>query len=254
MVDSAGELESGEIQGDPLGKPGSKTLLELYQRLHERYGPQHWWPGESRFEVIIGAILTQGTSWTNVERALSNLKASGCFSPQQLWQIPEAELATLLKPSGFFNAKARKLKAFINHLWDHYDGDLEELLAKEVSGLRAELLSIHGIGEETADDIILYAAAKPSFVIDSYTRRILKRLGLAPARETYKEYQGLFHRGLPLDAPIYNEYHALLDRHAKETCRKQPLCGGCCLRHLCPTGRFLLTQSPPETYNYSQTT
>ena len=233
--------------------PERAMLLDLYRRLFERYGPQHWWPAESPFEVIIGAILTQGTSWANVERALSNLKASGCFSPQWLWEIPEAELATLLKPSGFFNAKARKLKAFINHLWDNYAGDLDKLLTKEVSELRAELLSIHGIGEETADDIILYAAAEPSFVIDSYTRRILKRLGLAPARETYQEYQALFHRGLPVDPPLYNEYHALLDRHAKETCRKQPLCGGCCLRDLCPTGQTLLTHLSPGTYNHSQT-
>ena len=224
-------------ENKPPQRATDAVLLGIYRLLYERYGPQHWWPAESRFEIILGAILTQAAAWTNVEQALANLKAAGCTSPQALRDIPEHTLAGLLRPSGYFNAKARKLKAFINHLWDNYGGDLESFLAKDVSELREELLSIHGIGEETADDIILYAAAKPYFVIDSYTRRIIKRLGLAPATETYSAYQGLFHQDLPLDASLFNEYHALLDRHAKETCKKEPICVECCLLSMCPTGQ-----------------
>ena len=234
------------------GKADEATLLRIYRRLYQRYGPQHWWPGDSRLEIVLGAILTQRAAWTNVEKALSNLKTAGLLSIATLGSIPEAELATLLKPSGYFNAKARKVKAFISHLWDNYDGDLEAFLSRDATGLRVELLSIHGIGEETADDILLYAAVKPSFVIDSYTRRIFTRLGLAPGDQSYAAFQELFHRVLPADAALYNEYHALLDRHAKETCKVQPLCRGCCLLELCPTGASLLTLPLPGTYNHSQ--
>ena len=213
-------------------------LLEIYRRLYARYGPQGWWPGESRLEIVIGAILTQATAWTGVEKAISNLNAACLLSVQPLKDIPETELATLLKPSGYFNAKARKLKAFIVHLWNYYSGDLDSFLSKGTVELREELLSIHGIGEETADDILLYAGEKPSFVIDTYTRRVLQRLGLAPEGESYRAYQAVFHRALPPDVSLYNEYHALLDRHAKETCRKEPRCGGCCLLELCPTGKI----------------
>ena len=212
-------------------------VLEIYDRLYECYGPQHWWPGDSPFEIILGAILTQNTNWTNVEKALTNLRTANCFSPEALREVPEDELAGLLKPSGYFNSKAKKLKAFINHLWDNYDGDLELLLASEARALRDELLSIHGIGDETADDIVLYAANKPSFVIDAYTRRVVKRLGLAPGDDSYQAYQELFQRRLPADPALYNEYHALLDRHAKETCKREPRCGECCLRELCATGQ-----------------
>ena len=213
-------------------------LMEIYHRLYERYGPQHWWPADSPLEVVLGAVLTQAAAWGNVEKALANLKVADLLSTRALRDIPEGELAVMLKPSGYFNAKARKVKVFINHLWDNYDGDLEALLSRDTLELREELLSIHGIGDETADDILLYAATKPSFVVDAYTRRILKRLGLAPDRESYQAHQGLFHRNLPEDVSLYNEYHALLDRHAKETCKKEPLCQGCCLLELCPQGKL----------------
>lgn len=218
-------------------------LTRIYSRLHSRYGPQHWWPGESRLEVILGAILTQATAWANVERALANLKSPGLISTEALRDIAEDQLAALLKPSGFFNAKARKLKAFIEHLWAKYDGDLELLLSIDTAELRRELLAIHGIGEETADDILLYAASRPSFVIDAYTRRIFKRLGLAPSADRYQAYQELFHRSLDPNPQLYNEYHALLDRHAKETCRVVPRCGSCCLVDLCPTAEFYVDNS-----------
>lgn len=212
-------------------------LLEVYNRLLARYGPQNWWPGESAFEVMVGAILTQAATWRQVERTIGQLKAEGLFSLEGLRDISEERLALLLRPCGYFNAKARKLKALINHIWERYGGDLGRLLAQPLPDLRDELLSIYGVGEETADDIVLYAAGKPSFVVDAYTRRILKRLGLAPERESYRAYQELFHGSLPRDARLFNEYHALLVRHGKTTCRAEPLCGGCCLLEMCPTGR-----------------
>ena len=239
----AGRKGNTQVQ-NAMVSPGevasSDALFEVYRRLYAHYGPQHWWPGESRLEIILGAILTQAVAWTGVERALANLKTADLLSTQALRDVPEDALAAMLKPSGYFNAKARKVKAFINHLWGSYGGDLESLLSKEAGELREELLSIHGIGEETADDILLYAAEKPSFVIDTYTRRIFKRLALSPDGESYREYQAVFQRGLPPDPSLYNEYHALLDRHAKEACRKEPRCVGCCLLELCPTGKDLI--------------
>ncbi len=211
-------------------------LLSIFHRLLEAYGPQGWWPANTKLEVVLGAILTQSVAWRGVERALANLEEAGCTSTEALQAIPEADLAQLLRPSGYFNAKARKVKAFIEHLWEHYGGDLDAMLSKDAVELRPELLSIYGIGEETADDIVLYAAGHPSFVIDSYTRRIMQRLRVAPHRNTYADYQAVFHDGLPADAGLFNEYHALLDQHAKATCRKEPLCSSCCLLDFCPTG------------------
>ncbi len=223
-------------------------LLEVYRRLYKRYGPQHWWPGESPLETVLGAILTQNTAWTNVEKALANLKGADMLSVQALRDVDEPDLAAMLRPSGYFNAKARKVKAFINYLWDCYHGEIEEFLQEDTEWLREELLSIYGIGEETADDILLYAAGKPSFVIDAYTRRILERLALEPSDgKSYQAYQRLFHRNLPWDVSIYNEYHALLDRHGKETCKKEPLCRGCCLLELCPRGRLSIDTSNTQT-------
>ena len=212
------------------------TLLEIYNRLFKEYGPQHWWPAETPLEVILGAILTQSVAWTGAERALNNLKRAECVSLQTLRDISEAELATLIRPSGYFNAKAKKVKAFVHHLWDNYDGDLASMLSRDLADLRPELLSIHGIGKETADDIVLYAAGQPSFVIDSYTRRVVQRLGLDPLEESYGSYQSLFNDGLPAEPELFKEYHALLDQHAKVTCRKKPQCAGCCLLDMCPAG------------------
>ncbi len=220
--------------------PLGAHLLDIYERLYHRYGPQHWWPGDGPFETIIGAILTQNTAWKNVERALDNLKTAQALSPQQLRELPIEALAQLIRPSGYFNTKARKLKAFAQHLGDRYHDDLGAFLSQETAPLRQELLAIYGIGEETADDILLYAARLPSFVIDTYTRRIVLRLGIAPQKDRYGAFQGLFHENLYPDANLFNEYHALLDRHAKETCRKSPLCDSCCLSELCPTGNSAL--------------
>ena len=221
----------------------SQLLLEVYGRLYQRYGPQEWWPGESGFEVIVGAILTQSTAWTNVEKALASMRADGCWSFEAIAGFPEQELGATIRSSGYYNAKARKLQAFALHVLQHYDGDLDEMFRQDVPPLREELLSIHGIGEETADDIIVYAAEKPSFVIDSYTRRILDRMGLAPAGRNpgYRRYQALFQDNLPAETPLFNEFHALLDKHAKVICQKtNPVCSDCCLVDLCPTGSISL--------------
>lgn len=214
-------------------------LLEVHRRLYRSYGPQGWWPGGGPLDVIIGAILTQAAAWTNVEMAITNMKSAGCWSLEAIDSQPEEALAAIIRPSGYFNAKARKLKAFASHLQVNHAGDLGKMLSQETGALRAELLSIHGIGPETADDIVLYAAGKPSFVIDSYTRRIVQRLGIAGEGQTnsYERCQALFHENLPADAPLFNEYHALLDRHAKEACVKTPRCLSCCLLDLCDTGR-----------------
>ncbi len=214
-----------------------KLLPEIYRRLYEAYGPQGWWPGDSPFEIIVGAILTQSTAWTNVEKALSAMREAGCWSFEAIATLPEAQLAEIIHSSGYYNAKARKLQAFSRHVLAR--GGLEPLFAQDTAPLRAELLSIHGIGDETADDIIVYAAGEPSFVIDAYTRRIVDRMELSPSgrNPTYASYQALFQNNLPVETPLFNEFHALLDHHAKVTCMKrEPRCQGCCLLDLCPTG------------------
>lgn len=213
-------------------------LQTVYRRLYTRYGPQGWWPGDGPFAVVVGAILTQAAAWTNVERGIASLKEADCWSWQAIYERPVDELAQIIRSCGYFNAKARKLKAFAQHVVEGYDGNLLSMLGQDLPELREELLSIHGIGQETADDILVYAAEKPSFVIDSYTRRILQRLDLIPRKKaaSYQACQALFHENLPSDAMLFNEYHALLDRHAKETCVKVPNCHACCLKDICATG------------------
>ena len=212
-------------------------LLEIYRRLYQEYGPQGWWPGDGPLDVVIGAILTQSAAWTNVEMALQNLKAADCWSLEAINRCPEAQLASIIRPCGFFNSKARKLKAFAAHVFSYYQGNLSQFLEQELQHLRDELLSIHGIGPETADDILVYAAGIPSFVIDVYTKRILQRMGLALRinDKDYDAFQSLLHEALPWDVIMFNEYHALLDEHAKKACTKIPQCSACCLRDLCLT-------------------
>ena len=214
------------------------SLMEIYHRLLEAYGPQGWWPASSRFEMIAGAILTQAAAWRNVERALDNLRAAGVDEWPAVYALPSDELAELVRPSGYYNAKARKLKAFAAHVCEGYGGDLDRMFVADTYTLRQELLGIHGIGPETADDILVYAAGRPSFVIDAYTIRILKRVGMEPIdRDNYDGWQRLFHNNLPLDVAIFNEYHALLDHHHKAACSKNaPRCHGCCLQDICAHG------------------
>ena len=229
----------------PKVTPMGTRLMDVYQRFSKAYGPQHWWPGDGPFEVIAGAILTQSSAWTNVMMALTKMRDAYCWSFEAVHQMPEPELAELVRSSGYFNAKARKLKAFAAHVMVNYHGDLDRLFNQQTTPLRKELLSIHGIGEETADDIMVYAADKPSFVIDTYTRRIMDRLEMTPdaARPKYGDYQVVFHHNLPLETTLYNEFHALWDRHAKEACAKTPRCKNCCLLDLCPTGQKLTSVS-----------
>ena len=209
------------------------ALIDIYRRLLARFGPQHWWPAEEPFEVIVGAILTQSAAWGNVEKAIANLKSAGALSAGALRRLPLSKLAELVHPCGYYNAKALKLKSFAFWLGNHYGDDLERFFDHNIDELRQQLLSIHGIGQETADSIILYAAAKPVFVVDAYTRRILSRLGLAPQKDSYAAYQALFMDNLPSDTRLFNEYHALLVCQGKSVCRRRPLCSRCCLSDIC---------------------
>ena len=209
------------------------TLLSIYRRLLAHFGPQHWWPARESFEVIVGAILTQSAAWGNVEKAIANLRAAEALSPRAIRRLPISKLATLVHPCGYYNAKALKLKSFACWLGNYYDDDLDRLFANNTDDLRQQLLSIHGIGQETADSIILYAANKPIFVIDAYTRRIINRIGLAPDRNSYAAYQTLFMEHLPPDVELFNEYHALLVCLGKNVCRSRPLCQQCCLNNIC---------------------
>lgn len=203
-------------------------LIRLYRSLYEAYGPQGWWPAESAFEVIVGAILTQATAWRNVERAIENLKSAAPLTPHLLLQLDERRLAEIIRPAGYPKLKAGRLKSFVEHLFKRHGGSLERMLSQELEPLRRELLGIHGIGPETADTILLYAAGKPSFVVDAYTRRLLRRLGLIEDEGIgYEELRALFMENLPRDAALYNEYHALIVRHCKEVCRRRPLCWRC---------------------------
>jgi len=211
----------------------SQTLQSIYHQLVDCYGPQHWWPAQEPFEVMVGAILTQSAAWLNVEKAIVNLKATTTLSPEALRQFGLSEIAVLIRPCGYYNAKAFKLKSLAQWLGEHYDDDLDKLFAQDTDHLRQQLLSIHGIGQETADSIILYAANKPIFVIDAYTRRIINRIGLAPGNNSYATYQVLFMDNLPTDVRLFNEYHALLVRLGKEVCRTRPLCQQCCLNNIC---------------------
>ena len=214
-------------------KPIAEKLRQIYGRLYAAYGPQHWWPADSPFEVVVGAILTQSAAWVNVEKAIESLRAAGILSPEALLRVDLDELARLIHPAGYYNAKARKLKAFLEMLFDRHSGRLDALFALPLPQLRQELLATHGIGQETADSIVLYAAEKPAFVIDAYTRRVFSRLGLEPPSDSYPSWQAMFSEALPPDVQLFNEYHALIDRHAKTVCRKAPLCDQCCLRDIC---------------------
>ena len=207
-------------------------MVEIYQRLLSAYGPQGWWPADTRFEVMVGAILTQATAWRNVERAIQRLKAAGALSPERMARLSEGELAELIRPAGFFRQKTRRLRALLRLIGQH--GSVEGLLSLPAGELRRQLLSVPGVGPETADSILLYAAGYPVFVVDAYTKRILHRLGLLSGEKAgYEEVQELFESNLPRDPKLYGEYHALLVRHAKEHCRARPRCPGCPLAPVC---------------------
>ncbi len=208
--------------------PISRQLLEIYQRLLKFFGPQGWWPGDTPFEVCIGAILTQNTNWRNVEKAITTLKSSALLEPEALHQIPAETLARLIRPAGYYNLKAVRIKAFINFIFEHFNGRLENMFQVDPAELRNLLLKVKGIGPETADSMVLYAFDKPSFVVDAYTMRILYRHNLIYGEADYDEVRRLFMDFLPEDVELFNEYHALLVRLGKEYCRrKRPRCTGC---------------------------
>ena len=214
----------------PRSSPLRRRLLRCYEVLFRRFGPQGWWPARSPFEVVVGAILTQNAAWVNVERAIRRLRAAGALRPGALPALPPVRLAALVRPSGYFRVKARRLRAFADHLARRHDGRLARMLRQPATALRAELLSIPGIGPETADSIVLYAAGRPVFVVDAYTRRILARHRIVAHDSDYATLQALFMDNLPRDPGLFNEYHALLVRVAKEYCRTRPRCAECPLR------------------------
>lgn len=202
-------------------------LADIYDRLFTAFGPQRWWPGDTPFEVAVGAILTQNTNWTNVEKAILNLKQARSLNARKIHAMPVRKLAALIRPAGYFNVKARRLKNFIAFLIEEYGGSMLTMAKAGPENIREQLLAVNGIGPETADSIILYALGHPVFVIDAYTRRIFSRHKILGPRASYDAYQELFHENLEQDASLYNEYHALLVRLAKEHCRTRPLCAGC---------------------------
>ncbi|HTP57532.1 MAG TPA: endonuclease III domain-containing protein, partial [Spirochaetia bacterium] len=208
-------------------------LLRIFDQLLQRYGPLHWWPADTPLEVCVGAILTQNTSWGNVEKAIANLKGEGLLTLPALRGVSRDRLAEVIRPAGFFNVKSLRLKAFVNWLYDRYGGDLDLMSSGDVEEVRGALLEVKGVGRETADSILLYAARKPTFVVDAYTKRLFSRCGLLPENSGYEEFRALFMENLPADEALFNEYHALIVQHGKEHCRKRPRCKGCGLHVLC---------------------
>ncbi len=211
-------------------------VAEAYRRLLDAYGPQHWWPAETDFEVVVGALLMPQTAWANVERAIVNLRDAGLLDPHRLASASVAAIRRHVRVAGLYAVKPVRLKAFCRHLVDRADGDLRAYFDRPTESVRADLLAQAGVGPETADSILLYAGRHPVFVVDAYTVRIATRIGLLAADE-YGEVQRFFERHVPRDVSRYQEYHALLVAHAKSLCRPRPRCGACPLRSLCDLGR-----------------
>ncbi len=207
--------------------------MKVYHRLRDRYGHAAWWPGESALEVCLGAILTQNTSWANVEKALAVLRRRGLLSFGALRSLPPSRIAPLIRSSGTYKLKARRVAAFLAFL-DEYRGRPQAMGGEDPQALRSKLLRVRGVGPETADSIALYAAGLPLFVVDAYTRRIFTRLGFLRGGESYEEVQRRLMERLPPDAPLFNDYHAQIVRLGKEVCRPRPRCGECPLDDLCP--------------------
>ena len=213
-------------------KRNSKKLLQIYKKLLSDIGPRHWWPADSPFEVIIGAILTQNTSWENVEKAIGALKERNLLDPIKIYNLAEKPLAKIIKSSGFFNIKAKRIKNFMDFLFGHYRGSLKKMFSENANSLREKLLKINGIGPETADSILLYAGEKPFFVVDAYTKRILSRHNLISKTACYDEIQELFMKNLKKEVVLFNEYHALLVYIGKHFCKRVPNCEKCPMKGL----------------------
>jgi endonuclease-3 related protein len=215
------------------------NLKEIHDRLLAAFGPQHWWPGDTPLEICVGAILTQNTAWVNVEKAIANLKGAGLLdgeeaSIERMLAMPDADLAELIRPSGYFNLKAKRLKGFLRFVRDEFDGELAAMFREPLDTLRPRLLAVYGVGPETADSILLYAGDYPTFVVDAYTIRIMTRLGVVDEGITYHAMKELFELALPPDPALFNEFHALLVALGKDFCRPRgPRCGGCFLAADC---------------------
>jgi len=204
-----------------------ETLTTIYDTLFRQWGPQHWWPGDTQFEIIVGAILTQNTNWTNVEKAIANLNAACVLNPHALHTMASDQLAELIRPAGYFRIKAQRIKSFLTWLFESAGGDLALLDPRHTDSLREELLAIRGIGPETADSILLYAFNRPVFVVDTYSARLAVRHGLIESPFGYEELQDLFQSNLPEDVQLYNEYHALIVKTGKDFCKPKPRCEKC---------------------------
>lgn len=212
-------------------KRSPRRLRSVFRRLHDAYGPQDWWPGDTPFEIMVGAVLTQNTAWINVERTIANLINHQALDPARILAVPETRLADWLRPSGYFNIKARRLRNFCR--WYLDAGAYPALAALDTETLRRALLGVNGVGPETADDILLYAFERPVFVIDAYTRRVFARLALIDGNEGYEQLRHAIEAALGPDTALFNEYHALIVAHAKNACRVRPRCTECALRRGC---------------------
>ena len=213
------------------------SFQKVFKALYSAFGPQRWWPAETPFEMMIGAILTQNTAWRNVEKAIENLKASGAFFPAALLDLADDVLAEWIRPAGFFRVKTRRIKAFLSFFVTRYGGQVSQMREQPAGRLRHELLGVDGIGPETADCILLYALEKPSFVVDAYTRRIFGRLGMVDATAEYHDVQRQFEAALNRDPALFNEYHTLIVALGKAFCRPNPKCERCPLVSICPVGQ-----------------
>ena len=220
------------------------TILQIYELLYQHFGARNWWPAETPFEVVIGAILTQNTAWTNVEKAITNLKSNDALTPQRIVGLTPQELEILIKPSGFFRQKTLRLQDFAAFLLCTWDGDLDKLCSGPLPEARERLLARKGIGPETADSILLYAAGRPSFVVDAYTMRIFTRIGILTGVEDYHTTRAFFMRELPAETQLFNEYHALIVQLAKTHCRKKSL-----LCESCPVETFCAHSRSQKNYN-----
>jgi len=211
----------------------NKKLDDIFRRMFAAFGPQHWWPGESPFEVMVGAVLTQNTNWGNVERAIGRLKQEGILSPRAIYEIPLSLLSSYIQSAGYYNIKAGRLKNLISFFVEEYETDTEKMFAEDMETLRQKLLAIKGIGPETADSILLYAGHKPTFVVDAYTQRVMSRHLLIAEDADYEEIRAFFMDRLPPDAALFNEFHALFVKMGKTYCKKNiPLCQDCPLNGL----------------------
>jgi len=226
-VDRRMQDRGGKLNSRIKPRDRAESLHDVFRLLFRAYGPQHWWPARTSVEIVVGAILAQNTAWTNVIRAIDNLRKAKALSWTALRDIEEGRLAELIRPSGTYRVKAARLKTFVETLWRDHAGSLESMLDGELDPARRRVLAVHGVGPETADAILLYAADHPTFVVDAYTKRILRRHHFIAARAGYDEVRELFHASLPTDAGLFNEFHALLVAVGKQHCRSKAICEGC---------------------------